>query len=164
MSRCIVIERRPIRTGFLIAQLVLTVSTLTGCASQNLSDDPSTLTSNNAPRFRSKLTHAAKATANRPAAPSLDVRGANPVSPEHASNPTTGSLPDNANPTSLAQPGPAPETSLSAVSPDPRTLRAMNCRDLMLKERPTVRFGDAGSAAAQREYFDGCMRRAGNAP
>lgn len=38
----------------------------------------------------------------------------------------------------------------------------MNCRELMLKEHPKVHLGATGNAAAQRNYFDSCMRRTGD--
>jgi hypothetical protein len=38
---------------------------------------------------------------------------------------------------------------------------AKQCREMMLKAHPTMMYGTNGSAAAQREYFQECIRRQG---
>jgi hypothetical protein len=38
---------------------------------------------------------------------------------------------------------------------------ARQCRTMMLKAHPTEMYGTTGSAAAQREYFQDCIKRQG---
>lgn len=38
---------------------------------------------------------------------------------------------------------------------------ARQCRAMMLKAHPTMMYGRTGSAAAQREYYQDCIRRQG---
>ena len=38
---------------------------------------------------------------------------------------------------------------------------AKQCRAMMLKAHPTEMYGTSGSAAAQREYFQDCIKRQG---
>jgi hypothetical protein len=125
---------------------------LGGCANQALSVEPSVHTSANSTRAWSKLARSRRIPFNTRGAPiKEDVAAA--ASADQADELTTGSLPANATPTSLAQP-----------APDPRTARALNCRETMLKKHPTTRVGGTGSATAQRDFFDSCMRQAGNSP
>ena len=41
---------------------------------------------------------------------------------------------------------------------------AKKCRALMVKAHPTILFGPTGTAAAQRAYFEECIRRQGDMP
>ena len=38
---------------------------------------------------------------------------------------------------------------------------ARQCRAMMLKAHPTMMYGRAGSAAAQRDYYQDCIKRQG---
>ena len=38
---------------------------------------------------------------------------------------------------------------------------AKQCREMMLKAHPTMMYGTNGTAAAQREYFQECIKRQG---
>jgi hypothetical protein len=38
---------------------------------------------------------------------------------------------------------------------------AKQCREMMVKAHPTVMYGTNGAAAAQREYFQDCIKRQG---
>lgn len=169
---------------FFIASLVLMASALAGCANQNLAGDRPLVKSDTVQQSHSNSTPAAKAaaksqltpiartTAESPSAPSPEERGPSRASPEQAgisestseqtSSSAAARIPNNARPMAIVQPGPAAENGRSASSPQPRTVRALNCRQQMLKEHPTVLFGEKGSAAAQRDHFQSCMRRAGN--
>ncbi len=41
---------------------------------------------------------------------------------------------------------------------------AKKCQQLMVKAHPTELYGSSGTAAAQRTYFEECVRRQGNMP
>ena len=41
---------------------------------------------------------------------------------------------------------------------------AKKCQELMVKAHPTELYGSSGTAAAQRAYFEECVRRQGNMP
>ncbi|MDO8877977.1 MAG: hypothetical protein Q8M24_11115 [Pseudolabrys sp.] len=156
-------ERGSIRKDFvrifLCAQLIVTAAALAGCGSQNFSDTRPSLTAENAPRHRAVSKSVRKRTANRQLRQTFDDGGTNEAAPDQASNPSAALMPDKEETTASIP----PVSAINSAPPaDPRTVRAMNCRDLMLKQHPTVRFGGNGTATAQRDYFDSCMRRAGN--
>ena len=159
----IISERRSTRTNFvrifLSAQLILTAAALAGCGNQNFSDARTSLTADKASRSRAVSTVAAKPKANRQLAPTFADGETSQASRDRASNASAAMIPDKEETTASIRPDAAIG---SAPPPDPRTVRAMNCRDLMLKQHPTVRFGGNGTATVQREYFDSCMRRAEN--
>lgn len=158
-------ERRSIRKHyvriFLSAQLVLITAGLAGCGKQNFSEARPSLTADTASRPRAVSTAAVRPRIHRQLAPTFNDRESGQASPEQASNAAAVTTPDKEETTASIR----PEASIgSAPTADARTVRAMNCRDLMLKEHPTVRIGGHGTATAQREYFDSCMRRAATSP
>ena len=153
-----------------MAQLALTASLLSGCASQNVVEERLLVSSNAAPLSRSSSTPAAKPIAQRQAAPAAkatgksepapahEVREPSRVSPEPASNTADRVIPANAKPVA----GPTVDTTQSVLTPNPRALRALGCREQMVREHPTSLFGEKGSAAAERDHFERCMNRAGD--
>ncbi len=159
-------KRRLARTDFanifLIAQLVVTALALTGCANQNIVVNRPLVTSDMALPSHANSAPAAKATAGRKSARRFDTLPRS-ESPEQAGDSSASLTPANARPTGLVQPEPSTEANPPAAPADPRNARAMTCRDLMIKEHPPVLFSGSGSATAQRDYFDRCMRQTGNA-
>lgn len=128
----------------LSAQLIAVTIAVAGCGSQNFSDSRPSLTAENTPRPGA----VPKRTASHQPRQTF---------PDQASDAPAALMPDKEETTASIPPAP---TSSAAAQPDPKTVRAMNCRDLMLKQHPTVRFGSNGTANVQREFFDSCMRRA----
>ncbi|MDI1345046.1 MAG: hypothetical protein PSV22_13220 [Pseudolabrys sp.] len=158
-------ERRSTRKYFvrifLSAQLILTAAALAGCGTQTFSEVRPSLNASKAPRPRPVSTVAARPAVKRQLAPTFNDGDTSQASPNQASNAAAATIPDKDETTAAIR----SDVSVgSAPRADPRTVRAMNCRDLMLKEHPTVRFGGNGTAAAQREYFDSCMRHVAASP
>ena len=146
---------------FLGAQLVLIAATLAGCGNQNFSEARPSLTTVKAPRLRVFSAAAARPKIRRHLAPTFDDGATSQASPDQTNNAAAVVIPDTEETTGSIR----ADASVGLAPPtDPRTVRAMNCRDLMLKQHPTVRFGSNGTATAQREYFDSCMRHAATLP
>jgi hypothetical protein len=58
-----------------------------------------------------------------------------------------------------------PALVMTATSPAPAQVDAdlaKRCRTLMLRAHPVEMYGMTGSAAAQRSYFDECIRKQGD--
>lgn len=158
-------ERRSTRKNyfriFLSAQLVLIAAALAGCGNQNLSKARPSLTADKAPRLRAVSTAAVRPKIHRQLAPTFDDVETSHTSPDSAKTIAAAAIPDTEETTASIR----PDASVGlAPLADARTVRAMNCRELMLKQHPTVRFGSNGTATAQREYFDSCMRRVATSP
>lgn len=139
----------------LIVNLIVVVSALAGCANQNVAADQTLAKQEAALRSRSFWASFTNVAANRKISRSSSEL--NLASPEHTGSLSAASMPNSADAT--VQPALTTEIDVPSRAPDPRTMQALTCRELMLKEHPKVGFGIHGNAVAQRDHFDSCMRR-----
>lgn len=145
----------------LSAQLIVIAAALSGCGNQTVSEARPSHTALRAHRPHAISTAAARRKIHHHLAPTFADRATSQAAPYQANKAAAVVIPTTEETTGSIR----PDASVGLAPPvDARTVRAMNCRDLMLKEHPTVRFGSNGTATAQREYFDSCMRHAAKSP